>query len=105
MSVASPSPMVSQLTIIEGVKITYNLYPTGKGYLKYNKEYEPFWREIVAQVKPDVVHIHGTEYNFGITFLNACPELKQKTVISLQGMPSAIATSSICCSLLITKFL
>jgi len=91
LSVASPSPMVSQLTIIKGVKITYYLYPTGKGYLKYNKEYEPFWREIVAQVKPDVVHIHGTEYNFGTTFLNVTPELRQKTVISLQGMPSAIA--------------
>lgn len=91
LSIASPSPMVDRITAIEGTNITYYIYPKGKGYLKYNCEYEPLWRDIVAKVKPDVVHIHGTEYNFGLTFLTACSEMQDRTAISLQGMPSAIA--------------
>lgn len=84
--VASVSTMVADLTKLKGKDITYFAIPYGKGNIKYNKEYESYWRQIYDTVKPDIVHIHGTESSHGLAFLNVCPETK--TVISIQGLAS-----------------
>lgn len=89
--VASSSPLVKELTYLEGERISYYILPYGVGYNKYNKEYEKYWREITNKEFPDVVHIHGSEYCHGITYLNACPEMADKIVLSIQGMPSVIS--------------
>lgn len=86
LSVATVSPLVSSLTIVEGKNIVYYVIPYGKGFLKYNKSYEAFWIEIYKRCNPDIVHIHGTEYSHGLAFLNVCPN--SKTVISVQGLTS-----------------
>lgn len=85
--VAAVSPLVKQLTLVQGNRITYYVLPLGKGNSYPNKEYEPYWKEINDQLQPDVVHIHGTEYSHGLAFLNACPNAK--SVISIQGLTSA----------------
>lgn len=87
LSVATVSPLVKQLTLVQGNRITYYVLPLGKGNSYPNKEYEPYWKEINDQLQPDVVHIHGTEYSHGLAFLNACPNAK--SVISIQGLTSA----------------
>ena len=51
--VATVSSLVRQLEVIEGKHITYYLLPYGKGNLKYNKEYEPYWRNVI-QIRADV---------------------------------------------------
>ncbi len=69
--------------------ITYYLLPgTGKNMLFYTKEYEPIWKKINDDFKPDIVHIHGTEYSHGLSFLRVCPNVK--SVISVQGMLTRI---------------
>lgn len=90
--VASISPLVKELTYLEGEHISYYMVPYGAGYLKYNREYESYWRKITNKEKPDVVHIHGSEYCHGLTYLNACPDMKDKVVLSIQGMPSVISS-------------
>ncbi len=65
--------------------ITYYLLPT-KNKNKYNPLLENLWRSVYTEIKPDVVHIHGTEQPHGLAFLKACPDAK--TVISIQGMIS-----------------
>lgn len=87
LSVATVSPFVKSLTILKGKNTTYYVIPLGKGNFKYNKEYEPYWEKIYHTAKPDIVHIHGTEFSHGLAFMNACP--KAKVVISIQGLTSA----------------
>lgn len=87
--VATVSPLVRKLEVIEGERITYYVLPYGYGNLKYNKEYEPYWKLIKERVNPDVVHIHGTEYTHGLAYIRACGN--ERVVVSVQGLKSGIA--------------
>lgn len=69
--------------------ITYYLLPgTGKNMLFYTKKYEKVWKGINAEFQPDIVHLHGTEYSHGLSFLRACPNVK--AVVSIQGLLNRI---------------
>lgn len=69
--------------------ITWYLLPgTGKNMLMYTKKYEDIWRQINVEFCPDIVHIHGTEYSHGLSFLRACPDVK--SIISIQGILTRI---------------
>lgn len=85
--IASVSPLVNQLRFIEGEHISYFIIPLGKGNLRYNNDYESYWKTINNEVKPDVVHIHGTEYSHGYAYMKACGV--ENVVISIQGLMSA----------------
>lgn len=87
LSVAAVSPLVRKLEVVKGEKITYYVLPYGKGNQAYNKDYEPLWREVKAIAKPDVVHLHGTEYTHGLAYIQACGS--DNMVVSIQGMKSA----------------
>ncbi len=69
--------------------ITYYTLPgTGKNMLFYTKKYESIWKEINRDFSPDIVHLHGTEYSHGLSFLRACPDVK--AVVSIQGILNRI---------------
>ncbi len=55
----------------------------------YSKNLETFWQKLCADFKPDVVHIHGTEYAHGLACMRACPSLNY--VVSIQGLVSVYA--------------
>lgn len=69
-------------------KVIYYLIP-GSPAIKYNKRLEKYWQEINKRFKPDLVHIHGTEFSHGLAFINACPEVK--VITSIQGLVSVIS--------------
>lgn len=69
--------------------ITYYLLPgTGRNMLFYTKSYEKLWKKINDDFKPDIVHLYGTEYGHGLSFLRANPDVK--AVVSVQGIISRI---------------
>ncbi len=69
--------------------ITYYMLPgTGKNMLFYTKKYESLWVKINEDFKPDIVHLHGTEYSHGLSFLRACPNVR--AVVSIQGILNRI---------------
>lgn len=73
--------------VVDG--ITYYMLPgTGKNMLFYTKKYEKIWQNIDKEFKPDIVHLHGTEYTHGLAFLRACPNVK--AVVSIQGILNRI---------------
>lgn len=86
LTVASVSEKVSQLTRLEGKDIIYYLLPLGKGNVKVNHDYEPYWREVRAAVNPDIVHIHGTELSHGLAYVEACGA--ENVCVSIQGLTS-----------------
>lgn len=85
--VATVSPLVKELTCIEGKRIVYYILPYGKGNLKPNPKYQDYWIKIRSEINPDVVHIHGTEFSHGYEYMRACGV--ENVVISIQGMKSA----------------
>lgn len=66
--------------------INFFVLQSKKQILHYDSSLEPKWKEAVAEIKPDIVHIHGTEYAHGLSLMKACPELK--FTISIQGLIS-----------------
>lgn len=89
LHVAAVSTLVRKLEVLKAKQITYYVLPYGKGNnSKYNSEYELYWKHINEQVKPDVVHIHGTEYTHGLAYINACGS--ERVVVSVQGLLSGI---------------
>lgn len=68
---------------------TYYLLPgNGKNMLFYTKRFEKIWKQINEDFKPDIVHLHGTEYSHGLAFLRACPSVN--AVLSIQGVLNRI---------------
>ncbi len=68
-------------------KIQYYLLPckvaTG---VKYDKSLEKLWQSVSEEFKPDVVHIHGTEFTHGLAYIRACGS--KHVVVSIQGLVS-----------------
>ncbi len=87
LTVASLSSSVNKLTRFEGERIVYYVLPYGKGNHRRNHEYEPLWKEVNTAVKPDVVHLHGTEYTHGLAYIEACGT--DNVCVSIQGLVSA----------------
>jgi glycosyltransferase involved in cell wall biosynthesis len=55
----------------------------------YQKGLEPIWQKVCGEFKPDIIHIHGTEFSHGLACMRSCPELKY--VVSIQGLLSIIS--------------
>jgi glycosyltransferase involved in cell wall biosynthesis len=66
----------------------YFLLPASKGS-GYPLQNERYWRQICEAWKPDLVHIHGTEYPHGLSCMRAQPSIPY--LVSLQGITSACA--------------
>ncbi|WP_165154728.1 glycosyltransferase family 4 protein [Parabacteroides sp. ZJ-118] len=67
----------------------YNLPLRGKSYISYNTHLESYWKTVKEEFKPDVVHIHGSEYPHGLAYVNACGS--SGVVVSIQGIISRYA--------------
>lgn len=92
--VATVSRLVTELKTLNGKSITYYVIPYGKGNEKINKAYIPYWKLINDNIKPDIVHIHGTEYSHGYSYILACGN--DNVVVSIQGLVSACAQYYYC---------
>lgn len=66
-------------------KIIYYLIP-GIFNEKYDRKLEKYWKKVNEEFKPDLVHIHGTEFAHGLAYQNACKDVK--TIVSIQGLVS-----------------
>lgn len=65
--------------------IIYYLLPN-KNINKYDYNLEKIWPQVTNEFKPDVVHIHGTEYPHATAFLRSCPN--ETCCVSIQGLVS-----------------
>lgn len=89
LAVATPSHLVRNLCCLNGGKIKYYLFPIGRGNERKNNDYKKYFLQIHEEFKPDVTHIHGTEYSQGLAYVEACGE--KRVVVSIQGMVSVIS--------------
>lgn len=89
LSVACVSPLVKEFTSLRGEKANYYILPSLRVDVKYDVRQEPHWRRVKELVKPDVIHIHGTEYAHSLSFVRACGP--DRVCVSIQGMKSVIS--------------
>ncbi len=85
LSVVSVSPKVKRLTELAGEKIMYYILPLCSKV----EDYELLMKDVNDRVHPDLVHIHGTEWPYGLAYINVCGT--DKVVISIQGLLGVIA--------------
>lgn len=69
--------------------VTYYLLPARIDNTRYDKSLEAYWKKVNEAFRPDVVHIHGTEYAHGLAFIRACGA--DNVCVSIQGLVSVIA--------------
>ena len=88
LAVAYVSKKIKQpiCRIINGVE--YWLFPTKKNSWEYDDSLEKYWKQLQAQFQPEIVHIHGTEYSYGLAYIRACGS--KNVVVSMQGLVSEI---------------
>ncbi len=78
--------------VINGV--TYYCLPFSIYKLKkYTPAIEQYWKLVTEDFRPDIVHIHGTEYPHGLAYMKAIGT--DNVVISIQGLISIIARYSL----------
>lgn len=75
------------LLTITDFAIQYYLIPNKKRNQKYNPELEKYFSLIEKEFKPDIIHIHGSEYPHSLACAKACTN--KKVVVSIQGLVSA----------------
>jgi glycosyltransferase involved in cell wall biosynthesis len=76
-----------KLITIKNYPITYYLIPGTHSNQTYNPRLENYFQEIESIFKPDIIHIHGTEYPHSLAYVNACGS--KNVVVSIQGLVSA----------------
>jgi glycosyltransferase involved in cell wall biosynthesis len=70
-------------------RICYHLLPgNGKTMLFYHGRLAVYWKKVVEEARPDLVHLHGTEYSHGLSFLRSFPEIP--AIVSVQGIINRI---------------
>lgn len=72
------------LSNIEGINFL-SIEHSGEGHF-YDSKLEEKWLILTEKynIKPDITHIHGTEFTFGLAYINSFP--KNKSVVSIQGI-------------------
>lgn len=71
-----------------GNTVYYVLPGNGRDMLFYSKKVAKQWQMVYDDFKPDIVHVHGTEYSHGLSFLRKYPDVP--SVISIQGILNRI---------------
>lgn len=74
--------------IIKTERVIYYLLPSVSSAM-YEKKLELFWKKVCAEFNPDLVHIHGTEFTYGLACMRGCPSLNY--IISIQGLVGEIS--------------
>lgn len=89
LCLAFPNKDMKKISKCEVNNIEYYAVPNlAKRNWIYNTEYEKEFSRLLDVVKPDIVHIWGTEYQHSLALLNACEMvgLLNRCIISVQGL-------------------
>jgi glycosyltransferase involved in cell wall biosynthesis len=77
-----------EIRTLDVERIRYFSLPSSTTH-RYEKSLEIHWRNVIAEFRPDIIHIHGSEYTTALACINAEPD--QKYVLSIQGIISSYA--------------
>ena len=90
LSITFPSNKASKFKELRGEKINYYPFPPVKENDNKVIEYNESFVTLLNNLKPDIVHIYGTEIAHTLAMVNTCNKLNIRIVISVQGLVSII---------------
>jgi len=97
LSIAFPKKEISKVRVLQGENIYYCAFPPiSEKDIRSNKK-NTYLHEILDTIKPDIVHIFGTEYANTLAMVNVCQKKNINTIISIQGLVSICARHYIAC--------
>jgi glycosyltransferase involved in cell wall biosynthesis len=91
LSVAFPKKGIKKVNTFSGEKIKYFCFPSFRNNDKNEINENQNLSEILDILKPDLVHIFGTEYAHTLAMVNVCKSKNIQTIISIQGIVSIYA--------------
>lgn len=91
LSIAFPKNKLKDVEVLKGDKINYYVFPPVSAKDIRSNKPNAYLSDILDQVKPDIVHIFGSEYAHSLAMVNACIDKDITPVISIQGLVSVIA--------------
>jgi glycosyltransferase involved in cell wall biosynthesis len=77
-----------KLKIFKINDVIYYLLPS-KPTMHYQKKLENLWVKVCKEFNPNIIHIHGTEYSYGLACIRALPSMEY--VVSIQGIIGIIS--------------
>lgn len=80
-----------QFKELHGVRVNYYPFTPVKETDKKNIEYNEYFALLLHKLKPDIVHIYGTEISHTLSMINMCKKNGIETIISIQGLVSIYA--------------
>jgi len=89
--IAFPKKNIKGYKMISGQKIEYFAFERIRKRKTNLIENNPHLNQILDNIKPDLVHIHGTEYLHTLAMTNICRTKAIKTIISIQGLLFIVA--------------
>lgn len=89
IAVASRDSRVKSVGRCESGGFTFFSLPGSVYTDGYDASVEACWAEVKRQFRPDVVHIHGSEYPHALAWVRACGG--SRTAVSIQGLVSVYA--------------
>jgi len=93
LSIAFPHKSAKFFHKYKGKKIAYYAFKPIKD--KRNEKDFFMFESLLQEVRPDLVHIHGTEFPHTLTMMNACEKFGVKAVISIQGLVSVYSKHTV----------
>jgi glycosyltransferase involved in cell wall biosynthesis len=88
LSISFPEKEISKIKILKGKRIKYYAFSTVSNKIVASNCCNVQFEQILGRVKPDIVHIFGTEYLNTLLMVNTCNKMNIKVVISIQGLVS-----------------
>jgi len=91
ISIAFPKKGIKKYIKLIGAKINYYAFEPVKDNDKNLIENNQVFKNMLNEIEPDIVHIHGTEMAHTLSMVNMAKINKIRTVISIQGLVSVIS--------------
>lgn len=91
LTILFPNENVKKYISFKGKKINYIAFPSINIANNYSIKNNTDLLKILDEVKPDIVHIFGTEYVHSLAMVNVCNCRCVKFVVSIQGLVSICA--------------
>ncbi len=78
LTIVNITTAVNKIKTVTVDKVEYILLPT--------KEYLKSFKKVIGRVKPDLCHVHGTEYIYNTEIINYLADTGEKFTLSVQGL-------------------
>lgn len=91
LSIAFPGFKYKEIRQFRGEKINYFNFPNVDMNDKESVQNNKHLKKILEELKPDLVHIFGTEMAHSLAMVNACKNYGICSVLTIQGLVSKIA--------------